>query len=147
MTLVKGASGAHAKYSAERRPKLLTYLGGKKIEKQALKENDATLYNYFEKTWGARNRHMVKNLPQPCVFMLLPCKMKDCPHPKCQPNAKDFDNTWFPAGPKLNYFPIPIADPKCPWGGSCESAMEIVLVTISTQKTITCITKRMGQRG
>ena len=92
----------------------------KKIEKQALKENDATLYNYFEKIWGVRNRHMVKNLPQPYVFMLLPCKMKDCPHPKCQPSAKDFDNTCFPNGPKLNYFPVPIADPKRPWGGPCE---------------------------
>ena len=63
---------------------------------------------------------MVKNLPQPYVFMLLPCKMKDCPHPKCQLNAKDFDNTWFPAGPKLNYFTVPIADSKRPWGGSFE---------------------------
>lgn len=31
--LVKGANGVHAKYLTERRPKLLTYLSGKKIEK------------------------------------------------------------------------------------------------------------------
>ena len=107
------------KYLAERRPKLLTYLGGKKIENQALKENDVTLCNYFEKIWCVRNRHMVKNLPQPCVFMLLPCKMKDCPHPRCQPDTKDIDNTWFPAGPKWNYS-VPLADSKRTWGGSCE---------------------------
>ena len=57
-------------------------------------------------------------------FILLPCKAKDCPYPRCQENGNSGDgNTWFPGCPPLNHFPIPIADPKRPWevgGGPCE---------------------------
>ena len=75
------------------------------------------MYSSFEEVPGIRNRHMVNDLPLPYVFMLLPCKAKDCPHPRCQENGNSDDgNTWFPGGPPLSYFPIPIADPKRPWG-------------------------------
>ena len=79
------------------------------------------MYSYFEEVLGVRNRRMVNDLPLPYVFMLLPCKAKDCPHPRCQENGNSDDgNTWFPGGPPLSYFPIPIADPKRPWGeGGC----------------------------
>ena len=96
VTLIKGASGVHAQYLAERRPKLLTYLGGKKIEKQALKENDATLYNYFEEIWGVLNRHMVKNLSQPYIFMLLPCKIKNCLIQSVNPMQRILTTPGFP---------------------------------------------------
>ena len=119
--LVKGANGIRGKHLGERRPKLLTFLKGKKNEKEALKQSEPTLYSYFEEVWGVRNRHMVKDLPHPYVFMLLPCKAKDCRHPRCQDNGNsDNGSTWFPGGPPLSYFPIPIADPKRPWGGPCE---------------------------
>ena len=45
-------------------------------KKEALKRS--------EPVWGIRKRHMVKDLPQPYVFMLLPCKAKDRPHPRCE---------------------------------------------------------------
>ena len=53
--------------------------------------------------------------------MLLPCKAKGCPHPRRQENGNSDDGTtWFPGGPPLSYFPIPIADPKYPYhGGVC----------------------------
>ena len=95
---------------------------GKKKEKEALKQSEPTLYSYFEDVWGIRNRHMVKDLPHPYVFTLLPRKAKDRPHPRYEENGNSDDgNTWFPGSPPLSYFPIPIADPKRPWGsGACE---------------------------
>ena len=65
---------------------------------------------------------MVKDLPHPYVFTLLPRKAKDRPHPRYEENGNSDDgNTWFPGSPPLSYFPIPIADPKRPWGsGACE---------------------------
>ena len=80
------------------------------------------MYSYFEEVWGIRNRHMVKDLPHPYVFTLLPRKAKDRPHPRYEENGNSDDgNTWFPGSPPLSYFPIPIADPKRPWGsGACE---------------------------
>ena len=57
-------------------------------------------------------------------FILLSCKAKDCPYPRCQENGNsDNGNTWFPGCPPLSYFPIPIADQKRLWGvgeGPCE---------------------------
>ena len=94
----------------------------RKKEKEALKRSEPTLYSYFEEVWGIRNRHMVKDLPHPYVFMLLPCKAKDRPHPRCEENGNSDDgNTWLPGSQPLSYFRIPIADPKRPWGlGACE---------------------------
>lgn len=89
--LVKGANGVRAKHVEERRPKLMTFLKGKKKEKEALKRLEPALYSYFQDVWGVRNRHMVKDLPQPYVFMLLPCKAKHCPHPRCQDNGNSDD--------------------------------------------------------
>ena len=123
--LVKGANDAHAKYLRERRSKLLTFLKGKKEDRQQLQQKDPTVYKYFEEIWGVRKRHMVLSLPQHFVFMLLPCNTKDCPHPNCLPSAKKEDCTWFPHGPKLKYFPVPIPDPKRPWGGTCKQCTGI----------------------
>ena len=90
---------------------------GRKKEKEALKRSEPTLYSYFEEVWGVRNRHMVKDLPHPYVFMLLSCNAKDRPHPRGEENGNSDDgNTWFPGSPPLRYFPIPIADLKRPWG-------------------------------
>ena len=100
-----------------------------KVRRKKRKQNksEPTLYSYFEEVWGIRNRHMVKDLPHPYVFMLLPCKAKDRPHPRYEENGNSDDgNTWFPGSPPLSYFPIPIADPKRPWGsGACEQCGDI----------------------
>ena len=64
---------------------------------------------------------MVKGLPQSYVFMLLPrCKYEQCPHPICKDKVDGNESTWFPSGPPLRYFPLPIPDPKRPWGGLCK---------------------------
>ena len=62
---------------------------------------------------------MVKNLPAQYVFMLLPCFQKSCAHVKCQAGEDKLELKWFPNGPSLEYFPIPIPDPNRPWGGDC----------------------------
>ena len=50
--------------------------------------------------------------------MLVPCFQKSFPHVKCQ-SEHNLDLKWFPNGPSLDYFPVPIPDPNCPWGGDC----------------------------
>ena len=70
-----------------------------KVRRKKRKQNksEPTLYSYFEEVWGIRNRHMVKDLPHPYVFMLLPCKAKDRPHPRCEENGNSDDgNTLVP---------------------------------------------------
>ena len=27
---------------------------------------------------------------------------------------------WYLGGPELSYFPVPVADPDCLWGGPCD---------------------------
>lgn len=118
ITLLKGSSSEFARHAKDRRSKLLTFLRGTKKEKKALQEFDPTLYAYFEEVWNVRSRHMVKNLPEQYVFMLVPCFQKSCPHVKCH-SEQNLDLKWFPNGPSLEYFPIPIPDPNRPWGGDC----------------------------
>lgn len=121
--LFKGANDKHAEYLRERRPKLLTFLKGKKQEKQNLKIQEPTLFKYFEEIWDVRNRHQVPNLPSHYVFMLLLCNQPTCPHPKCKTTVGSLENNilqWYQGGPELSYFPLPVADPLRPWGGHCE---------------------------
>ena len=91
---------------------------------------------------------MVKDLPHPYVFMLLPCKAKDRLHPRCEENGNSDDgNTWFPGSPPLSYFPIPIDDPKRPWGSGLVNSVETnALVTIFVQKSITTFTRAMEDK-
>ena len=105
--LFKGADDKHANYLRERRPKLLTFLKGKKKDKQALKLQEPTLYKYFEEIWEVRHGHMVPNLPQPYVFMLLKCNQADCPHPKCKTDSTGSSREtmqWYPGSPELSFF-------------------------------------------
>lgn len=118
ITLPKGSSECFAKHAKDRRSKLLTFLRGTKKEKNALKGCDPTLYAYFEEVWDVRSRHMVKNLPEQYVFMLVPCFQKSCPHVKCH-SEHNLDLKWFPNGPSLDYFPVPIPDPNRARGGDC----------------------------
>ena len=91
---------------------------------------------------------MVKDLPHPYVFTLLPFKAKDCPHPRCQDNGNSEDgNTWFPGGPLLSYFPIPIADPNALGRALANSVETNALITIFVQKSITTFTRPMEDKG
>lgn len=121
VSLLTGSTSEFAKYLNERLPKLLTFLGGTKKKKVALKKLEPTLYAYFEEVWDVRSRHMVKNLPTQYVFMLTPCFKKECPHKKCQESNYKGELKWFPNGMSLDYFPLPIPDPSRPWGGQCSS--------------------------
>ena len=37
----------------------------------------------------------------------------NCPHPLCKQMPH-----WYPGGPTLKYFPLPIPDPACTWGST-----------------------------
>ena len=63
-----------------------------------------------------RNRHTVSGLPVQYVFFLKCCMARDCPHPLCQQSI-DVPR-WFPSGPTLQYFSLPIPDPAYPWGNT-----------------------------
>ena len=119
INLLKGSSSEFAKHATDRRLKLLTFLRGTKKEREALKKLEPTLYAYFQEVWEVRSRHMVKNMPEQYVFMLLPCFQTNCSHVKCQTSEHKLELKWFPNGPSLEYFPVPIPDPKRPWGGDC----------------------------
>ena len=91
----------------------------------ALKKLEPTLYAYFRdiRRWDIRSSHMVKNLPKQYVFMLTPCFQNICLHKICQnqESGQKYDLKWSPNGLSLDYFPLPIPDPKRPWGGQCSS--------------------------
>lgn len=63
------------------------------------------------------SRHMNSQLPENYVFMLNLCQQPGCLHPLC---GKDVaDSTWYDNGPPLTYVPVPILNPRWPWGGDC----------------------------
>ena len=117
--LFKGAIGPTAAAHQERREKLLVFLRGTKQNKALLARENPELYQYFEMIWNLRNRHMVKDIPQNYVFMLLPCFEKNCPHKVCKQGKKQW--IWYDGGPNLSVLPLPVPDPQRPWGGSCKS--------------------------
>lgn len=80
------------------------------------------MYDYFQKIWDLRTRHMVKNLPAHYVFQLLPCFQNECIHPVCISGKPQNEYCWYEGGPPLSYLPVPISDTKRLWGGeSCET--------------------------
>lgn len=58
--------------------------------------------------------------PMQYVFFLKCCFEDDCIHPLCsnQQWLSSEAMTWFSGGPPLSYIPLPIPDPKQPWGNS-----------------------------
>lgn len=113
--LYKGGKDASA---TGRREALLVFLRGKQEQKDELRAVNASLYQYFERVWAVRERHMNRNVPAQYSFVLTLCHLKECSHPLCQ--AEPVENFWFENGPPLTYIPFPIADPDRPWGGSCK---------------------------
>ena len=114
----KGASDAQADYNQSRRDHLLTFLKGNKEQKAILKKEQPTLFKYFEEVWMVRNSHMLKGLPSQYIFALLLCYKKDCIHKLCQKGKPDEDRRWYKDGPLLSHIPLPIPDPKRPWGSN-----------------------------
>ena len=101
----------------------MTFLHGKAIEKQELLEDEPDLFNYFSNVWDVRNSHTVASIPKQYAFMLLPCFKSSSIHPLCKTGkpSTELTRTWFPNGPPLSYFLLPIPDVDRPWGSDCSS--------------------------
>ena len=131
IVLVKGAQNEMCKTYLERRGHLLTYLQGSKKKKLELDKTFSEENAYFSKVWTIRNNHMVKNLPENYVFMLLPCYERNCPHPVCVNGKPNSEPVWYEGGLPLTYIPIPIPDPKLAWGSPCNSCVGFLLWPLS----------------
>ena len=104
----------------ERRQSLLVFLKGKAKERMQLKESNPELFKYFENVWKVHENHMNKDLPENYMFMLNLCFKPECPHPLCVDKSVGRDAAWYEHGPLVSYIPVPMVDPKRPWGGKCQ---------------------------
>ena len=105
--------GAKESDLVNRRNDLLTFLKGKKKEKDKLRSDKPELFDYFSSVHHMIDRHSVKKYLSKYVFMLLPCFETNCIHPICKKGrheSKFDDIRWFAGGPKITYLPIPIPD-------------------------------------
>ena len=109
--------GADSSQKQEERKKLLVYLKGSKKQKDILKEESPTSYNYFEKVWALRKRHAAKHFPPQYIFSLVCCLQPQCVHPVCNSQALTQLPHWYEGGPPVSCIPLPIPDPDRPWGG------------------------------
>ncbi|CAB3988493.1 Chromatin modification-related YNG2 [Paramuricea clavata] len=125
--LFKGANNPLSENYCRRRENLLTFLQGTKKNKELLKENCPEEFNYFNKVWTVRNNHIVKNVPENYIFMLLLCYKKNCPHPICAKGKPDVEPKWFENGPPLSYLPLPVPDSGSKtWGtDDCKKCVEV----------------------
>ena len=103
-----------------RRQSLLVFLKGNAKERMQLKQSNPDLFKNFENVWSVRENHMNKALPENYIFMLNLCLKPECPHPLCADKYVRRDAVWYENGPVLSYIPVPIPDPKRPWGGKCQ---------------------------
>lgn len=93
-------------------------------KKKELKAAYPEEYDYFSRVWRVRKDHMVENLPESYIFMLLPCYKPDCLHPLCPKGRPEKEATWFKDGPPLSFIPVPIPDPKRLPGANCVKCKE-----------------------
>ena len=77
-TNIKLVRGSNSDPVQEVNKSLLTYLKGSKKSKDALKAEMPALYQHFDEVWNVRNRHMVRDLPQPYIFFLKCCYELEC---------------------------------------------------------------------
>ena len=124
-TTLKLHTGGKNETMSERRESLLVFLKGSAKDKKQLKKNRPDLYEYFERVWMVRENHMKNDLPGNYLFMLNLCYQIGCPHPLCHDETVRKDEKWFEDGPPLTYLPIPIPDPKRPWGGNCKECTQL----------------------
>ena len=81
--------GAEGHIFTTRRSQLLTFLKGKKEDKEKLRRNNPTLFKYFTEIWQVRNNHIDESFPPNYVFMLKCCGRKGCPQPLCIKGKKN----------------------------------------------------------
>ena len=125
ITFLKGATDDTAIQYQEKRSRLITFLKGPQYKKRELKEKYPQEYEYFTKVWSLRSRHMVKEVPNNYVFMLLPCYQNNCPHPVCMNGKVGPECLWYQGGPQVTFSPLPVADKDRPWGSQdCQYCTE-----------------------
>ena len=107
--------GADSSTNQDIRSDLLVFFKGTKVEKQCLKQNNPNRWKFMENVWDIRNSHAVPNLPSQYVFFLKCCKKSGCQHPFCKEEVET-PSSWFPGGPSIDYFPIPVPDTSSPGG-------------------------------
>lgn len=115
--LYKGADSTdHHMY----RENLKIFLKGSRAKKEALQQDNPSLFEHFKTIWEVRSNHMVQGYPQQYIYFLLACFKPGCPHGLCQRlvGSSRNDFLWFPNGPPLLQIPVPVVDPARPWGGS-----------------------------
>ena len=116
-TVIHLYNGANSENLQVMRPALQVFLKGTAQKKQNLKKEKPELYSFFECVWSVRCNYMVTGLPENYQFYLRCCHKQGCPHPRCQ-TAEESALKWYPGGPPLTFVPLPIPDPKKPWGSS-----------------------------
>lgn len=115
--LFKGAESS--KYQEENEV-LKVFLKGSKDAKSKLATENPVLYSKVKDTMDLRERHLRKNVPSKYVFMLECCFEEGCVHPVCKEGRLE-NETWYPGGPCIAFFPLPVADPDRPFNCiSCE---------------------------
>ena len=119
-TVIELYQGADSSEKQKLRESLLVYLKGSKADREKLKMEHRESYDYFQKIWDLRSRHLVrKDLPVQYLFFLLCCFQPECCHPVCRAreNGESVElPSWFEGGPRVSYVPVPIPDPDRPWG-------------------------------
>ena len=112
INLKRGSTDEPNTKRQERRARLIIFLRGTKKKRKELEDAYPEDYAYFTTVWKVRQDHMVKNLPENYVFMLLPCFKKECVHPLCSKGRPEQEKTWFEDSPPLSFVPLPIPDPE-----------------------------------
>ena len=119
-TVIELYEGADSTEMQKLRESLIVYLKGTKVNQEKLKTEQRDLYDYFQKIWELRNRHLIhKDIPLQYLFFLVCCFQPGCCHPICKAHENKPElPSWFEGGPSVSYLPLPIPDPDRSWGAS-----------------------------
>ena len=110
--------GADTSEHLQVRNQLLTFLKGSKAAKDTLRQEHPQLFNEFQSVWDVRQHHLVHELPNQYIFLLLCCFRPDCAHPLCRKGQMGTLSTRYEGGPPITHLPLPVPDPDRPWGNS-----------------------------
>ena len=116
--IYRGATDQQAAQIKQERTELLVFLRGTKQAKKEPKEKKPDQYYHFEEIWSLHERRAthVKNLPNEYVFALRASYEAECNYPICQGGRPADELVWCTGGPSVQFLPLPVPDPKRPWG-------------------------------
>ena len=116
-TTIKLFKGADSTSLQQMRSKLQIFLKGSVQNKDKLRKENPSEYEYFLNIWEIRRRHMVPGLP-PYIYFLLCCYQDGCGHPLGQSGRPVQSPLWYPGCPSISFLPLPVPDPERPWGNT-----------------------------